>query len=356
MAQERAAEEEKPPGGPFLNLIEKQNIVSLEKFPQKEAFLVGKNIFNSHINKVKVQVVTDINLCKDLFNKFSPQDTVFATWDFRYSWYLGYKHTPCFFVVYFNNKVVGLLPLWYENDKNQFRWFGSWWMEENSFWVFDKKYIPLLLAICPPRTYLNAIYFDPPNLNQVLKLDLDDPKYVLNLTQFNNLDDFLAKLKKKQRYNLKRDKRIIETWGLKIIINRFADIERLFQLSMVRFQQKGDKSDFINPKRREIFRQIIKQVKTYQPRMITTEINNQIASVDLVLLYKNTYFALKCAYNVVSFPGIGNFINLYQIQEAISMGFKKIDFLEVSYGWKERLFTSIPLYCFKKDLKKEEVE
>lgn len=355
MAQTGAAEE-KPPGRNLLFFLDKRTTVSLEKFPQKEAFLVGQNIFNSHSNQVQVEITTDLPTCQDLFEHFSPKDTIFSLWDFRYAWYLGYHFLPCFLVLYFQKKPVGLLPLWYESDKSQFRWFGSWWMEENSFWVFNKKYIPLLLALCPPRTYLNAITLDHPEMNSILNFEPDDPKYVLGLEKMNSIDDFLAPLKKKQRYNLKRDRRLIQEQNVKVIINRFSDLKHLIKLSTSRFEQKGDESDFVNPKRKETFKEIIKQAKSYQPRILTYEINKKIAGVDLVLLYKNSYYAIKCGYNVSQFPGIGNFANLFQIDEAIKMGFKKIDFLEVNYGWKEKLFTPLPLYCFKKELTKKEVE
>jgi len=351
----KSAEQEFPPGINYLQLIEKQTF-SLEKFPQKEAFLVGKSIFNSRADQLQIQVSADIKTCKHLFNLFTPKDTVFSSWDFRYAWYLGYKNPPFFLTLFYRKKPVALLPLWYEKDKNQFRWFASWWMEENSFWVMDKKYIPILLAVAPSRTYLNAILLDSPNLNKILNLQKDEPKYILNLNGLKSFNEFLQKLKKKQRYNLKRDFRLINEQNPQIIINRFSDIEKMFMLSIKRFKQKGDESDFIDPQRRETFRQIIKQAKTYQPRLLTYQVNNQIAGIDLVLIYKNIYHAVKCAYDVYNFPGIGNFANLYQIDEAINLGCKTIDFLEVSYGWKEKLFTPIPLYSFSKGLKTSEIE
>ncbi len=353
MAQEQSPDPDKPPGDQLLNLIALQNPVSLENFPQKEAFLVGKSILDSQVAQIEVQVLTDIKICKELFNKFSPQDTIFATWDFRYAWHLGYNYLPCFIVVFFDKKAVGLLPLWYEHDKKQFRWFGSYWMEDNSFWVFDKKYIPLLLSICPSRTYLNAITLDSKSFSKILNLKQDEAKYTLNLTRFNSSEDFLQALNKKKRYNLKRDWKQITNQKPKIIINRFKDLSTFFDLSIQRF---GVDSDCTDPKRRETYKQILKQAKTYQVRMITTEIKDKIASVDLVFLFKDTYYAAKGSNNINLFPGIGHFVNLFQIKDALALGYKKIDFLQHSYGWKEELFTSIPLYCFKKNLKTKEVE
>lgn len=352
MAQSGAADGEKPPGQNFLSLIEKQNIVSLEKFPQKEAFLVGQNLFNSHIDQFKIQIVTDIKACEDLFEKFSPKDTVFATWDFRYSWYLGYRHLPCFFVLYFNNQPVGLLPLWYEHDKNQFRWFGSYWMEDNTFWVLDKKYIPLLLAVLPPRTYLNAIYLEQNYLAKFLKLEQDDPKFILDLHHLSSLNDFWPRLKKKLRYNLKRDLRIITTQKPTIIINNINDLEIFFQLTNQRFQKGADCQD---KRRKLVYQELFKHAKNYQTRLITVKIGDQVASVDIVFLYRDTYYAARGANNLRRFPGIGNFVNLYQIEEAIKMGYKKIDFLQDECGWKANLLEKKLLFYFNKELRPEEI-
>jgi Ni2+-binding GTPase involved in maturation of urease and hydrogenase len=39
----------------------------------------------------------------------------------------------------------------------------------------------------------------------------------------------------------------------------------------------------------------------------------ETAGVDLICLFNNIYFTVKCGYNVSEFPGIGNFINLWEI-------------------------------------------
>ena len=59
--------------------------------------------------------------------------------------------------------------------------------------------------------------------------------------------------------------------------------------------------------------------------------------------------------NISQFPGIGTYINLFQIQDAINLGCKKIDFLEGDYNWKSKFLTPVPLYCFRKGLTKEEI-
>ena len=82
--------------------------------------------------------------------------------------------------------------------------------------------------------------------------------------------------------------------------------------------------------------------------MITVKIGKEIAGVDLICLFNKTYFAVKCGYNVKDFSGIGNFINLFEIDDAIKLKMKKIDFLQNDYQWKDKLFEAIPLVKYEK--------
>jgi hypothetical protein len=82
--------------------------------------------------------------------------------------------------------------------------------------------------------------------------------------------------------------------------------------------------------------------------MIIVKIKDEIAGIDLIALYRKTYFCLKCGYDVENFPGIGNFVNLLEIDDAIRLGMEKIDFLQNSYQWKEKYFTPLELFKFEK--------
>jgi len=192
LVQNQITDSDKPPGQQLENLAAIKTPVSFETYLKKEAFLLRKSLFPQEEKNIQVQVITNINTCKNLFNEFSPQDSIFSTWDFRYAWYLGYKYHPCFFVIYLEKKPIGLLPLWYEHDKNQFRWFGSWWMEDNSFWVFNKKYIPLLLSACPPRTYLNAISLETPGLAPLLNLKKEQIREIFNRKKLHRFNEEMA--------------------------------------------------------------------------------------------------------------------------------------------------------------------
>jgi hypothetical protein len=309
-----------------------------------------KNGHRSLVKSLRIQVVSELDDCRDLWEEFSPKKTVFDTWDFRLAFWQGYRDQPYFLLLKNQTENLALLPLWYEREKRSYFWFGSWWQEENSFWVKNPILVPLLLAASPKPVHLNAISLETVLwTREFVEFAADDPKYILDLTRLNSADDFLATLKKKKRYNLKRDRRLIEAQRPQIIIDNFSHFNALVALSLKRFHEKGEDADWEDPCRVETFRQVIKLGQIgddYRVRMISIKIGGRIAGVDLIALFKGCYSPLKCGYDIENFPGIGNFVNLLEIDDAVGLGMKKIDFLEIGYGWKERWFEEIPLFKY----------
>ena len=305
----------------------------------------GSNLWQIKQQNISVRIETDLETCHQLFEQFSPKKTLFELWDFRYAFYLGYKNQPVFLIFERESEPLGLLPLWYESDKDELRWFGSWWQEGNTFWIKDKGIIPLIISLFPQKVLLNAIQIAP-RTAQKLGLLADDPKYLLSLEDYPNLEAFLQKFNSKKRYNLRRDQRIILAQQPKTFFNRFEDIENLFDLSIKRFASR-DGSAFEDEGRKQTFREIIGRGGEYEVRIASTEIGGRIVGVDLIAVYKGIYYTLQGAYDLENHPGLGNYTNLLLIEDAINLGAKVVDFLEVSYGWKEDWFQPVPLFQFK---------
>jgi hypothetical protein len=297
-----------------------------------------------------VETVSDINTCYRLWEEFSPKRTIFDTWEFRYAFYLGYKHQPYFILLKNQKENLGLLPLWYEEDKQKYFWFGSWWQEENSFFVKHPKYIPYLISASPSPLHLNAISPDSVYLlKNKIKFQKDEAKYVLNVEGFKSHEDFLMTLKKNNRRNLRKDRNRIKKLKPKIIINKFSHFDNLVKLAKERFAKKGEETDWEDKRRIDTFRYVIRlRDRSYKIRMVSIKIGNRIAGVDLNAIYNGTYYTLKCGYDVYRFPGIGNFMNLFEIDDAISLGLKRVDFLQNNYNWKSKYFPALPLLIYEK--------
>lgn len=335
------SEESQPPGGFGLDFLFDSFFNSQVIEPLRK----GSNLLQIKEQNITVRIETDLETCRELFEEFSPKRTLFELWGFRYAFYLGDRNQPVFLIFEKENQPLGLLPLWYEKDKDELRWFGSWWQEGNTFWFKDRSLIPLICSLFPSKILLNALYVAP-RTAQKLGLMADDPKYLLDLNEYPTIDTFMQRFSRKKRYNLRRDQKMILAKNPKTFYNCFEDIEKLFELSIKRFKDK-DESAFAREGRRQTFREIIKQAREYEPRMVSTEINGKTVGVDLVAIHKGVYYALNGAYDLKKHPGLGNYTNFLLIQDAISLGAKAIDFLEVSYGWKEDWFKPVPLFQFK---------
>lgn len=324
----------------------------LKQYSKQQKENLNKNVVVDFFKSLRLKIETQIDVCQDLWKEFAPCDSVFNTWDFRYAFWYAYQYELYFIVLKNESENLAVLPLCFDKDEKKYFWFGGLWPEDNTFFVKKTELVPLLFSVCPSPALLNTISLATFNkFRNFVHLEPDDPKYILDLQNLNNSDDFLAKLKKKRRYNLRRDKKIIEKLEPKIVYDNYADFKHLVGLSKNRFRLKGEHCDWEDPRRIETFKKIIDlgvKNNNYKVRIITVIIGNKIASVDLILIFNNCYAPIKCGYNVKDFPGIGNFVNLLEIDDAISLEMKTMDFLEVNYGWKDKWFRSVPLFKFEK--------
>lgn len=343
---------EKPPGAvttaTFLNNIPLINL------PQKEIVTFVKKIFNGSSEDLLFRVETDLRKCEILWKKFSTNQSLFDLWNLRLAFWRGYRYEPYFITLSFHNDIISVLPLWFDQEDGQYTWFGGSWPDENVFFTKMPQTVPLLVKLIPGKVRLFCIRTQEGITNQENLLESDEEKYILNLDGFKNLGDFLARLKKKKRYNLKRDLKKIESQNPKVIYDQFDHLENLFKLNINRFDgmllEEG-KSTFLPKEKQETFREIIKLSGKYRVRMISTVIDQKIISVDLVAIYKDIYYCMGGACDVENYSGLGTFANLQLIEDAIQIGAKRIDFLQGDCNWKASWkLETLPLFKYSKDV------
>lgn len=312
----------------------------------------GEKNFIDGAQNLQFKIETDLPECQNLWRQFSLNESVFDLWEIRLSFYNGYKFSPYFLTIYKDQKIKALLPLWFNanptfgktaSDYRKYTWFGSNWPEDNVFFVKDPELTPLLLLSTPKPAELACI--KPLTTYESLKdfpgfTTEEDKKYFLDLSKVTTIENFLSHLKKKKRYNLKRDRKRILALAPKIIIEDHKNLEEMFKLSIERFRLKypnepSEHSAFEDVRRKEVFRSLVANAHDYQVRLITTIINNKIEAVEFGLVYHKTYYALNAGVDVSKYSGIGVFSNLLVIEDALKLGCKKIDFLESDNNWKD---------------------
>lgn len=327
---------------------------------------ISDNGYERLSNKLEIKLSRNLTECEQLWNKFSPNNSVFDLWEVRDAFYQGYKFAPYFLSFYKGSENVGVLPLWYNanptfgktaSDFEKYTWFGSNWPEDNVFFVKDEEIIPLLLLSCPKPVELACIrpYEEYEFLKDIPGYSLEEEeKYFLDISHIKTLNDFLTHLKKKKRYNLRRDRKRISALNPKVIMGDKIILEEMFKLSIERFRKKypdepSEQSAFEDERRKEVFRALVTNAKDYQVRLITTILDNKIEAVEFGLVYKKTYYALNAGVDVSHFSGLGIYSNLLVIEDALNLGCTKIDFLESDNNWKASWqLESFYQYSFKK--------
>ncbi len=207
---------EKPPGvGQSTTFL---NNIPLVELPQKEIVSFAKKIFNGSSKDLIFRVESDLDRCQKLWEEFSTRESLFDLWDFRLAFWRGHKFSPYFITLSFQEKVLSVLPLWFDGEDQQYTWFGSSWPEDNFFFTKRIDTIPLLLKLVPSKARLFCIRSQEGITDQPGLLEKDEEKYVLDVKNFNSMDNFWNLLKKKKRYNLKRDWKRIQA------LNRFRHV------------------------------------------------------------------------------------------------------------------------------------
>lgn len=326
----------------------------LDKPPWQE--FLHHNGYPKIAQTLKLKVFTDIEDSQVLWQMFSPNVSVFDLWDVRFSFYQGYKFTPYFLTIFRQKQnqtdILGVLPLWLTKpDDNRipdcpagkYVWFGSNWPEDNVFFTKDPEIIPLLLAASPKP--LDLLCLNPKNeYNFLLSFPgfarEKEKKFFLDLKDIHSLDDFLGRLKKKKRYNLRRDRKHILALNPTIKVDNYSHLEEMFKLSIERFKEKypddqNEQSAFADSRRQTVYRSLVENAGDYKVRLITTIINGKIEAVEFGLIYNRTFYAFNAGVDVSHFSGLGVFSNLLVIEDAIKSGCTKIDFLEGDNNWKE---------------------
>lgn len=314
----------------------------LPKIPENKIFY--QNGLSKIIDRLHVKVHSSLEQCYALWEKFSPKKSLFDLWDFRYAWFKGYKFTPYFYTIYEGKTPLALLPLWYDDEKKRYEWFGSDWMEDNLFFVSGEEFINVLLKLIPKAMYLNGIESIPDEVISGITVGCDDDKYFKNIKSFKTMDEYLLSLDKKHRYNLKRDYHQILNFHPQIEVlenNNFAEFKQVIKLSNYRFNGEGEEeSDLIDARRIDAYRAILSESGIYKTKFIKVVIQDYLAAVDLNVVYKERYYTLRGGNDVERFPGIGNFMVYLEFEDAIKNQYGLVDCLQVDYSWKHKYFDS----------------
>jgi len=299
------------------------------------------------------KIIKNIDECAKIWEEFSPKKSLYDLWEYRFCFWDVYRFEPHFILLKNKTENVGLLPLWYIPENKKYYWFGDVgdefnWQEGNDFWVKDESVMDELIKCLPESVLLTSITEDTAkNLEKFGGAKEGEPKYVLDLTGFKTIEDYLQSLDQKKRGNLRRDQRAVEALNPIVNSDRTEDFDKLIKFNMERFQT----SPFKDVRLINVFKKIIDIAGSapFKKRIISVDINGETVGVDLIFIYNHIYYPLLTGAQPMKYSGLGHYLNMLDIKDALDLGMEKMDFAEDSAdSYKGKLFQKTQLYYFSK--------
>ncbi|MBF0413057.1 MAG: GNAT family N-acetyltransferase [Desulfamplus sp.] len=335
-----------------------------------------------------IRIVSDINECAYLWQKYYPVECLFDLWQVRETFAKIYSRENFFVVHETHGRVNGLLPLCRITETanittgniNQVNylsetvdkvepqseivtymffpgeiWNNRTWMEQNKIVAENSDVmLKMLLAVQANSDseynkinadirYLSIDYLKqfPYQFNN--NFTSDETGYLFYPANYDySYEKYLASFAGKSRKKILSEITALEQQGLSFRYDNLEDLDVMLQFNINNFGAYGYFNDSRFLTAFKILANFLHEQKML--RVVTVLINNEIAAVDMGAVWNNNCIMLAGGTNK-NFLGVAKLINLHHIEWACSDRIDSIDFLCGDFGWKERFhLTPRPLY------------
>ncbi len=296
---------------------------------------------------MRFELIQDIENAKKWWLYFSPNISLYDTWDFCFLFYKHLNHEIYFYVGFENDTPIGLFPLQKNCENNEFYFFGGSYMENN------QVYIKPGFEECRKEFY-NAIAHTV-HLEYIVGEDMAtkalpimDEKYILPLHDMNSLEDYFQKyFLGETRGKMRRKIRHVESEGVTVIKNKWEDIEYLFQFNMENF---GERSTFHLDGRKDSFRELL--FLANDVHLLSFYCGDTIAGVSLGIIgVDSTYEYLNLGVSSSAPKDMRSYIHLKNIETAMHASSRVFNAGCSDCGWKELFhLQKSPQYKFDKSV------
>lgn len=283
------------------------------------------------MSEIEFKEASGLEECRRLWEKFSPRETIYDEWDWRYGFYKYHQYRLKFIVGTRAGQDIGILPLQYEPKEDLWEFFGGPSMENNNVWVKSgyEKCIQDFYKFAGEPVWLDYLIGKD---EYTRSLPIDDGGYSLNLSGFSGAEDFIEhNLRGHLRKHTRSAYKDILSKKPKIIYNRWDDLEKLFYLNKQVFDAE---SSFHDEYEEDTFRDLIKL--PYKWLLFSVDFDEETCAVSLGVEHNKCYYFLAVGYKREEIKQLNQFLNLQNIDEAKKMGSERIDFGYHDCGWKAR--------------------
>lgn len=285
--------------------------------------------------------------CEKLWKKFSPNRNFWDLWEARKCFIVEGNNELHFIVGYRQGKPVGILPLCFNEEKNHYAWIGNDFPEHNKISIKNKHDIKYFLEYAPKTLCLDFIDKTEKDFFPFMEAR---PYYFLNLTKIKNIEEYLKTFSRKHRNNLRHDLRQLEQDGYRAEITHYDDGTLLNVIEKYNIKRFGEKSSFMEKGYKKSLYNLIQFTQNKKIlHIICVTKNNQIAGVDLAVLYKKRYIVLMGSSDP-EISNVGKLFNYKHIEYAFQLKAGILDFTTGGDGWKK--LWNIPheaMYEFKRE-------
>jgi hypothetical protein len=288
---------------------------------------------------IKVSVCNDLEMAEKLWQRHWPRKCLFDLWPVRRCFQDQYRHQPHFLVASRDKRFAGMLALSRIDGTQTFGhfpgevWQGKTWLEQNKIVAADSAVARTLLHHIPEGSLIRYLCRDD-RLDVSARAIEDETGYLFFPPNYQYTFDaywngFSGKTRKKIRCEIGR----LTAGGLQLRHNRRGDLDRMFRMSLERYQHF---SYFRDPRFLRAFERLADWLAANGLLRITTVlIGGRIAAVDMGAVWKGTYTVLAGGTDA-DFPGVAKLINLHHLEWACLQKMTMVDFLCGDFNWKER--------------------
>jgi hypothetical protein len=283
---------------------------------------------------MEIRTVSELAECEVVWNRFSPNETLWDDWDVILSLHNPGLHTPHFMVLSGKKGDRGLLPLMIEKATGDCYFFGGTLPECRKLWIEPSDF-RVFIDHLPARTRL----FDLRGAEKFRTADTqaffsgEDTRYYIRLEQLNGdfntyiNSRFSGDRKKKFRAELKK----VEALGLNSTWHNAPLAEDFIGLSKKRF---ADQSDFNSE---ENIHEVKSLTNTLMAKgMLHTLIirSETTQAVTMAAYYKKVFTVIYAASNK-EIQNLGKSMHVQNIKKAMSLGAEEINYMVGHTSWKE---------------------
>lgn len=292
-----------------------------------------------------IRCITNLEECKSIWQKLSPNEFLYDDWDFRYNYYKYFNYPLYFYTVYEGDEPVAVLPLMLDDSINKITFFISVeYMEQNRIFV-KKDY-----EYCKYNLYQQAknlhdnLYLEYLNKSEseISNVIYAEPNYFLQLKKYQSYKELLIDYIGSRSSKVLKQFEEFKSENFTLEQGDHNNVTLLIEYSKNRFKEK---SSFITRPYWEDYFYYLSERNDCNFIIIKNQ--GKVIAIGMMIRYNSICYGINSGYDT-SISNLGKYLTCMKINWAIKMNCTIYDAGSGSFGWKEDFhLDKNPLYIMQ---------